>query len=250
MLWKDLLYFSKGERRALILLLVLIVMAGILLVYTDYKRMEQVIADQRDLLALADIASDSLLNKQGQTIQQVSSTADMKSKVEVLHTTTPPKEKLSERVQRLSPSYAKTYKKREKYPPGTVVDLNSADTTSLMKVPGIGPTFSKRIVKFRTLLRGYYSVEQLTEVYGMDEERYSQLKGWFTVDTLLIDKMNINRVPEDSLWKHPYVNFKQSREILRIRKQQGRLDGWEKLRLLEEFTPADISRLSHYFSFD
>ena len=37
--WRDLLYFSKGERRALALLLCLITISWILLLWTDTKRM-------------------------------------------------------------------------------------------------------------------------------------------------------------------------------------------------------------------
>ena len=37
--WRDLLYFSKGERRALALLLCLITISWILLLWTNTKRM-------------------------------------------------------------------------------------------------------------------------------------------------------------------------------------------------------------------
>ena len=44
--WRDLLYFSKGERRALALLLCLITISWILLLWTNTKRMT--IEEQKD----------------------------------------------------------------------------------------------------------------------------------------------------------------------------------------------------------
>ena len=58
-----------------------------------------------------------------------------------------------------------------KFPAGTVIELNQADTLTLKKIPGIGSTFARRIVGYRELLGGFYTVHQLAEVYGIDEER-------------------------------------------------------------------------------
>ena len=62
-------------------------------------------------------------------------------------------------------------------------------------------------MNYRNLLGGYYSVTQLNEVYGIDEERYNALKSWFTVDTSLVFKLDVNRLPQDSLSRHPYINY-------------------------------------------
>lgn len=53
------------------------------------------------------------------------------------------------------------------------IELNGADTTELMTVKGIGPTFARRIVKYRKLIGGFQSKEELLKVYGIDEERYA-----------------------------------------------------------------------------
>ena len=85
------------------------------------------------------------------------------------------------------------YPRVEKYPAGTVVELNSADTTILKRVPGIGSAFARRIVNFRAALGGFHSVEQLSEVYGIDAERYRALRPWFAVDTAAIRPLAVNR---------------------------------------------------------
>ena len=75
-----------------------------------------------------------------------------------------------------------------------MVELNEADTLTLKKIPGIGSTFARRIVRYRELLGGYYTVEQLAEVYGIDEERYIALYPWFRVDTTRLRPQSINQL--------------------------------------------------------
>jgi DNA uptake protein ComE-like DNA-binding protein len=128
--------------------------------------------------------------------------------------------------------------------------LNSADTTLLKKIPGIGSAFAKRIVSYRNLLGGYYSITQLSEVYGIDEEKYNSLIPWFSADASLIKRLDINNLPIDSLSRHPYINYRQARVITQLRKQKGKLTGWENLKLLNEFSEIDRVRLTQYLSFE
>lgn len=232
--WRDLLYFSKGERRALTLLLSLIVISWLILWFTDREdhplneapAVADTIIGKRDTLAKKDIPSPTT------------------------NTTVPRQEKEPRRTEQKKTYTKKLFPQTEKYPSGTVVELNSADTTILKKVPGIGSTFARRIVKYRELLGGYVSVQQLTEVYGMDEERYESLKPWFIADSTFIRKLNVNQAPIRELYRHPYIDSQQARAINQLRRQKGRLTGWENLRLLEEFSESDRERLSHYLSFE
>ena len=142
------------------------------------------------------------------------------------------------------------YPRVEKYPAGTVVELNSADTTILKRVPGIGSAFARRIVNFRAALGGFHSVEQLSEVYGIDAQRYRALRPWFAVDTAAIRPLAVNRLTARQLARHPYVSYPQARVIERLARRRGGLRSWEELSLLEEFTPADRHRLRPYLSFE
>ena len=60
----------------------------------------------------------------------------------------------------------------------------------------------------------------------------------------------MNRLPEDSLRRHPYIDYRQAKLMVRLRRQQGGLTGWHDLMLLEEFTDADRHRLEPYLSFE
>ncbi len=135
-----------------------------------------------------------------------------------------------------------------KLPKGTVIELNGADSLLLKRVPGIGPVYARRIIRYRDILGGYYRLEQLNEVYGIDEEKYGQLSSWFFTDTLLINKMDINELTESQLRKHPYITSRQAGTITRLRKKFP-VSGWHELIETGEFTPEDYERLLPYIQF-
>lgn len=243
--WRDLLYFSKGERRAFTILLCLITLSWIVLLITD-SRQVSVYNENKSTKTAPPPSPDKgdQLSAQKNNEPKINQSSLSKSKknssrkINLFH---------SDRIEKTSgrPIYPRT----EKFPEGTIVDLNTADTTVLKKVPGIGSAFANRIVKYRQLLGGFCSVDQLNEVYGIDEERYHALKPWFSADPSRIILLPINDLPTDSLWRHPYLNNRHIRAIKQLRRQKGRLSGWDSVRLLEEFTEADIKRLTPYVSF-
>ena len=141
------------------------------------------------------------------------------------------------------------YQKQEKYAPGTIIDLNLADTTELKKIPGIGSGFAKRITDYRTRLGGFYSVEQLKEVWGVSPEMYQELKNWFQIGSSKIVPIQINRLELNQLRLHPYLSYSQAKMLIELRQKKGKLQSLEQISLLEEFSEKDIERLKHYISF-
>ena len=243
--WRDFFYFSRGERRGLIVLLCLIALAGIIMLLKSPSS-DQEQPTHGDTTSVRRIPPGNTPDGQpdDQTAQsQRQPVSRARPAVSRTHETT------GERIKRLTdprPRYPRT----QKLPQGSTLELNTADTTDLRKIPGIGSTFSKRIVKYRNLLGGYADVSQLAEVYGIDEEKYTALAPWFTVDPTRIRRLNVNRLPEDSLRRHPYIDYRQAKLMVRLRRQQGGLTGWHDLMLLEEFTDADRHRLEPYLSFE
>jgi len=241
--WRDFFYFSKGERRALILLLCLITVAWSALILTDKRSLSA----EKNVAILNPVCIYIPDTKPSASTGAEISNKDNLSK----HTENKSlKEEGSLPIQSQKKSFSSAYVKTEKYPPGTIVELNTADTCILKKVPGIGSAFSRRIIKYRDLLGGFCSVDQLAEVYGIDEDRYNLLKEWFCVNPELIRKYTVNSYPADSLSKHPYINYKQAKAIKQILRQKGKVEGWENLSLLEEFTETDKRRMEPYLSFE
>lgn len=133
-----------------------------------------------------------------------------------------------------------------KYPAGTVIELNAADTAELKKIPGIGSGIARRICAYRSRLGGFSEAGQLQEIPYVPDT----LGKWFRVDTALIRRIDVNRASLERLRSHPYLNFYQAKVIIEHRKRKGRLKNLRQLSLYEEFTPADLERLAPYFCFD
>lgn len=113
----------------------------------------------------------------------------------------------------------------------TIVDLNTSDTTILKQLPGIGSTFAKWIVEYRTKLGGYCESEQLLEVYKMDTARYEGIKDFVKTDSTFVpNKLRINSDAFKILLKHPYLEYDDVKKIVNHREQKGLITSWEQLK--------------------
>ncbi|MDO4790068.1 MAG: helix-hairpin-helix domain-containing protein [Porphyromonas sp.] len=133
----------------------------------------------------------------------------------------------------------------EKMKTGEKIDLNTADSARLVRVPGVGPSFAKRILKYRELLWGYYyCTEQLQEVYGMDREKYSRIEPYLYVKELPAP-IKISSFEGGEVRRHPYISFRQASALKRIL-VRGELPTWKSLYETSLFSVDDSLRLSSY----
>lgn len=63
------------------------------------------------------------------------------------------------------------YEHIDKYEEGTKIDLNSADTTALKRIPGIGSYYARKIIAYRERLGGFVWASQVDEVEGLPPVR-------------------------------------------------------------------------------
>lgn len=126
------------------------------------------------------------------------------------------------------------------------VDINTADTTELMRIPGIGSYRSNKIVEYRRKLGGFIHADQVMEACEMPDD----ILQWVRVKAdVSVRKVNVNKLSLQRLMNHPYVSFYQARAIVEFRKAQGDLKGIEDLKGLEGFTPLKIEKLQPYLEF-
>lgn len=133
-----------------------------------------------------------------------------------------------------------------KYQPGTIISLNSADTTELKKIPGIGSAIARKIVNYRKRLGAFCRIEQLQEI----QLKAEKLRPWFSIDAGQIHRINLNKASLERMTYHPYINFYQAKIIVEYRKKKGSIKSLKQLSLYEEFTPADLERLEPYVCCD
>ncbi|MCU0441194.1 MAG: helix-hairpin-helix domain-containing protein [Bacteroidia bacterium] len=108
-------------------------------------------------------------------------------------------------------------KKRIQYP----IDLNHADSATLVALYRIGPAMASRIITYRTKLGGFVSLNQLTEIYGFDEDILYDLEGKIKVNAADATRYDVNTVTSDQLKTHPYFKYKLSNAIVQYRNQHG-----------------------------
>lgn len=130
----------------------------------------------------------------------------------------------------------------------TVVEINTADSLSIVYLKGIGPGFTKRIMKYRTMLGGFHSVNQLKEVYGMTDSTFMLLSSQIKLDPNSISKIPINAVDFNSLRKHPYFNFQTAQAVVNFRLKHGRLTE-QSFRDLGVFSDEKLRLILPYLSY-
>ena len=138
------------------------------------------------------------------------------------------------------------YSYPQKLKAGEHVSLNTADTTELKKIPGIGSAYSRAIVRYRERLGGYVNANQLLEIEGFPEEALPFMQ----VENGKIAKLKINKLTINQLRRHPYLNFYQARDICDYRRLHGPIKSLRQLSLLTTFPPAQIERLEPYVSYE
>ena len=123
--------------------------------------------------------------------------------------------------------------------------LNTADTTSLITIPGIGPYYARKIVQYGNRLGGYVSVNQLDEI----DDFPSEAKKYLVINNPTPKKLNLNKLSLNELKRHPYINFYMAKDITDYRRLHGALKSLNDLRLSKDFPSDVIKRLEPYVEF-
>lgn len=133
---------------------------------------------------------------------------------------------------------------------GEHININTADTNDLKRIPGIGSYYARQIVSYRQRLGGIANVHQLLEIQGFPE---SSLKFMIVEQASNthhpITKIKINHLDQNALSRHPYIRYVQAKEILNFRRLHGAIKKADDLRRLPSFTDADVDRLNPYIDY-
>ena len=118
-------------------------------------------------------------------------------------------------------------------------DINQADTSMLIALPGIGSKLANRIINFRQKLGGFYMVEQVAEVYGLPDSTYQKIRPWLICNPGDIHKININTATSETLKAHPYIKYQVANAVIQYRNQHGSYPSVEALKQVKAI-PEDV----------
>lgn len=130
----------------------------------------------------------------------------------------------------------------------TTFDINTADTSQLIRLKGIGSKLAARIVKFRDGLGGFASTAQYAEVFGLDSLALSELNRFAQVRTL-VQKINVNTASPEELDRHPYLSKRQSEIIVRYREQHGAYKTAQDLLNIKILDEKLVNKIAPYLAF-
>ena len=131
-----------------------------------------------------------------------------------------------------------------------LIELNHADSATLVTVRGIGAKTAGAIVAYRKRLGGFHRVEQLSEVQGVTEQNYERIVQQIWCDSCEIQKISVIFAPAEVLAEHPYLPPQTLRKLLKQRQLKG---GWTTIgEMIEQkiFTADEAARIAPYLRFD
>jgi len=129
-------------------------------------------------------------------------------------------------------------------------DLNkvtSAQLYSKLKLPSM---IANRVIKFRKYINGYRSMEQLTDVYDITENHLELINKYCKILNVNYEMINVKESSKKELSKVPYLNYKQSGQIIKYLKNHPEIKSLSELKQIQGFEKVNIARLPLYLTID
>lgn len=137
------------------------------------------------------------------------------------------------------------YPRYPRYPrkeyPKTKIEINSADSATLTQIRGIGPTFARRIINYRTRLGGFRNTTQLLQIKGIDSLKLQELTPQIKLDTTLCQRFDLRTCHPQTIRSHPYVSASLSKRLLKRRASLGEMIAADAV------LPAEAEAIGPYF---
>lgn len=124
--------------------------------------------------------------------------------------------------------------------------INTADSADLLPLPGIGPVLAGRIIAFRNGLGGFYSVEQVAETYGLQDSVFQRIKETLRLGETEIAALDINAVDINRLKQHPYIKWNLAAVIIEYRNRHGNFKQVNDLLHINIISPEIFHKIAPY----
>jgi DNA uptake protein ComE-like DNA-binding protein len=128
-----------------------------------------------------------------------------------------------------------------------LVDINTADSVSLLAVPGIGPYTASKILAEREELGGFHSLEQLIGIYPIDRKRFKDILPFLACEGQY-RVLNVNSVSLETLQRHPYLNYYQAKNVIDFRNKLRPFKSVDELLNIELLDSVLLSKIAPYLT--
>ncbi|WPR72829.1 helix-hairpin-helix domain-containing protein [Flavobacterium sp. NG2] len=140
-----------------------------------------------------------------------------------------------------------SFYKKEKI---SIIDINTATQDDLMKINGIGPGFSERIINFRESLGGFVSMEQMQDVWGLPPDVITKLNANFKiVPSSHLKKIDINNASLKEIAQFPYFRYAIAKEIVTYRSMNGDIKNVADLTKIKGLSIEKATIIALYLTF-
>jgi len=232
---KDIFHFSRRDRNGILILLILICTV-LVFRYSGLLSAFKKPVSTEDFNKQILIYNDSLqASKNNEKAANISKRQNIQNH-------------LPEKIKKIDATSNKNYDIQNKKIK-LLIDINSADSTELEILYGIGSVLSKRIIKYRNLLGGFLYKEQLLEVYGFNRDLLTKINENIEVDTSKIKKINICKLKEEQLFRHPYLSKYDAKAIIAFNEfKNGRILKVDELKENKVLSDSIYNKIYKYMS--
>ena len=227
-LFREFYLLPRGEQRALIILSLLLILSLIFRITVEFiperepEGLEEF--EQEAAMLIAALADADSLKQVGQDSLR---------------------KRNKNRPVRTYPSFKPAAHAYEAQP----LDINRADSADLLPLPGIGPVFAGRIIKYRDLLGGFVSVDQLNEVYGIPDETIQEIGDLLYIDSSAIRKIHLDSASFRELLRHPYLDYDDVKALMQYRDFKGTINSVNDLKDNYILTDSTLILMNGYFDY-
>ncbi|MEZ5037916.1 MAG: helix-hairpin-helix domain-containing protein [Chitinophagales bacterium] len=149
--------------------------------------------------------------------------------------------------------YVKPVSKKQIIITKRIIEINSASQDDFESLNGIGKVFAQRIIQFREKLGGFYSKEQLKDVYGIHDTVYQKIKEQIKITPVQFTrKINVNTATYEELTSNPYLFSTVAKQIIGYRtkvKPFNSIEDLQKLYYIKDH-PEFYDKILPYISID
>jgi competence ComEA-like helix-hairpin-helix protein len=127
------------------------------------------------------------------------------------------------------------------------IDINTAGHEEWKSLPGIGDVLAQRVIKYRELLGGFSSVEQVAETYGLPPETMDLVRArliWQAGPK----KLDLNTALITDLAAHPYITQRQAEAIVNFRSIHGPFANTEDVLQIFSLNDTWFARIQPYLT--